>query len=145
MRLTGDGWAVARALVLAVGLCYDHWRRLHQMYDAVIENGIGIGGWVWYWYWWLGLVLVVGLGIGGWVWYWIARQNHNWLRCMVASVPTKFNPCIDSLPRTCLRFVLFGLMVWLYRKVQKDSGCTTTSSYNNVATHVKEQYVRTRT
>ena len=66
MRLTGDGWAVARALVLAVGLCYDHWRRLHQMYYAVIENGIGIGGWVWYWYWWLGLVLVlvVGFGIG---------------------------------------------------------------------------------
>ena len=52
------------ALVLAVGLCYDHWRRLHQMYDATIENGngIGIGGWVWYW--WLGLVLVVGFGIG---------------------------------------------------------------------------------
>jgi hypothetical protein len=64
MRLTGDGWAVARALVLAVGLCYDHWRRLHQMYVAVIENGIGD------WNWWLGLELVVGFGIGGWVWYW---------------------------------------------------------------------------
>jgi hypothetical protein len=74
MRLTGDGWAVARALVLAVGLCYDHWRRLHQMYVAVIENGIGD------WNWWLGLELVVGFGIGGWVWYW-------WLGLVLDSAP----------------------------------------------------------